>query len=49
MAADSALIAEIANNTTATTVLVGTVWVFMGFLAFMLCGLAVIYYTFKGR
>lgn len=49
MAADSALIAELANNTTATTILVGTVWVFMGFLAVMLCGLAVIYYTFKGR
>lgn len=46
---DSTAIQVIADNTTATMALTGTIWVFMGFMAFMSVGLYCLSQTIHGR
>lgn len=45
---DSTAVQAIADNTAATMALNGTLWVFMGFIAFMVAGTIIVKYTFKG-
>lgn len=46
---DSTALQIMADNTTATMALTGTLWVFMGFLAFMVVGVYGLSQTIHGR
>ncbi len=46
---DTTMIQAVTEQTAATQSLVGTLWVFMGFVSAFVCGVIGIKYTFKGR